>query len=677
MSRRYDVVIQTTRTRREDGSSKTYTEYQVAVQTRAGQRWTVGRRFREFRELYLSLQSGVDVFAVKGVAFPSRQLFGSEDPETVEMRRLELQTFLRHVVASPVDLTPLKAFLELDRERDPATKRRLRVASAPVPGNLLTAVRGGGVEMRRPQSSRDGGDGAAVRRPLLLDAADDEPSPLGDAEDAARVAAEVDTKLADIYDIMDRSQLTQSQEQRLHLYLGNITQLRARLASLIEATMDDDEALMRYLGLLERLDATIELYGLAEGPVEESWDAIELDAGDARVDSLRLSQVLGESSVDEEEGEEMEVYERLPPGRTFFCPICCDDMDSSSDAAIQLTCHADALYCVECLEGYAESKVQSADVVSVACPDPACDGELSPALMQHLLSDTSFEQYQQFRFLASLRDEPNCRWCPRAGCETPIIVDPFGPEQPQVSCPTCPCRFCFLCGAEWHPDATCAEDRRQRLKSGEISKRNEEAFAKYKKNNKTLGCPGCGADVQKIEGCNHMTCTCGTEFCWVCGDKMQWDHFQSGPCQGKQFTHHPRATTVGVYALVVGGVVVGLPLAIAGSAVALGLALPALAVGAPIYGGYRLVKRMQGPREYEPIEYEPLLDDTYEEYRTAPLGRSDEYQQIPDEAAPSRYSLDRSEQDVLAILAEQRRMMQEMGEQLRIRRVHSDSYLDL
>ena len=29
-------------------------------------------------------------------------------------------------------------------------------------------------------------------------------------------------------------------------------------------------------------------------------------------------------------------------------------------------------------------------------------------------------------------------------------------------------------------------------------------------------CPGCGVEVQKTSGCNHITCPCGTHWCWVC-----------------------------------------------------------------------------------------------------------------------------------------------------------------
>ena len=36
---------------------------------------------------------------------------------------------------------------------------------------------------------------------------------------------------------------------------------------------------------------------------------------------------------------------------------------------------------------------------------------------------------------------------------------------------------------------------------------------------KTQACPRCFALVERSEGCNHMSCRCGAQFCWVCG---QW-----------------------------------------------------------------------------------------------------------------------------------------------------------
>lgn len=44
-------------------------------------------------------------------------------------------------------------------------------------------------------------------------------------------------------------------------------------------------------------------------------------------------------------------------------------------------------------------------------------------------------------------------------------------------------------------------------------------------------CPKCKVPTQKMYGCNHMTCPCGTHWCWTCGDNMSsardvYDHLR-------------------------------------------------------------------------------------------------------------------------------------------------------
>ena len=41
-------------------------------------------------------------------------------------------------------------------------------------------------------------------------------------------------------------------------------------------------------------------------------------------------------------------------------------------------------------------------------------------------------------------------------------------------------------------------------------------------------CPKCTAPVDKIEGCNHMTCFCKTQFCYTCKkefEKNKYDRY--------------------------------------------------------------------------------------------------------------------------------------------------------
>ena len=42
-------------------------------------------------------------------------------------------------------------------------------------------------------------------------------------------------------------------------------------------------------------------------------------------------------------------------------------------------------------------------------------------------------------------------------------------------------------------------------------------FVNFVKGMKFKQCPKCRYWVEKNEGCNHMTCRCQKQFCYVCG----------------------------------------------------------------------------------------------------------------------------------------------------------------
>jgi len=55
-------------------------------------------------------------------------------------------------------------------------------------------------------------------------------------------------------------------------------------------------------------------------------------------------------------------------------------------------------------------------------------------------------------------------------------------------------------------------------------------------NPSTKMCSKCFSHIEKNGGCNHMTCKCGHQFCWLCGLIYTSDHFTEGnPTGCKQF----------------------------------------------------------------------------------------------------------------------------------------------
>eukprot|EP00058_Branchiostoma_floridae_P008864 XP_002594352.1 hypothetical protein BRAFLDRAFT_119980 [Branchiostoma floridae] len=43
----------------------------------------------------------------------------------------------------------------------------------------------------------------------------------------------------------------------------------------------------------------------------------------------------------------------------------------------------------------------------------------------------------------------------------------------------------------------------------------------------TKKCPSCNHPMEKNGGCPHMSCICGTSFCWTCGQEYQL-HYKNG-----------------------------------------------------------------------------------------------------------------------------------------------------
>lgn len=73
-------------------------------------------------------------------------------------------------------------------------------------------------------------------------------------------------------------------------------------------------------------------------------------------------------------------------------------------------------------------------------------------------------------------------------------------------------RTCLFCRGEEHGREACPQDR-------ELARTNELAEEEGWKR-----CYGCNAFVEHREACQHMTCRCGAEFCYVCSARWRTCH---------------------------------------------------------------------------------------------------------------------------------------------------------
>ncbi|XP_058600927.1 E3 ubiquitin-protein ligase RNF14-like [Onychostoma macrolepis] len=88
----------------------------------------------------------------------------------------------------------------------------------------------------------------------------------------------------------------------------------------------------------------------------------------------------------------------------------------------------------------------------------------------------------------------------------------------------------------------CKENEKQLIQRATDEKLSEDWL---KENCKQ--CPSCGANIQKLQGCNKMTCSsCKQYFCWLCLAVLSrmdpYNHFKdfSSSCYGQH--QHLRIT---------------------------------------------------------------------------------------------------------------------------------------
>lgn len=168
--------------------------------------------------------------------------------------------------------------------------------------------------------------------------------------------------------------------------------------------------------------------------------------------------------------------------------------------------------------------INSAEVGGLLCPQPGCRASPEEYEVESLVPREVYEKYLQFTVLAIVQKDPNMCWCPNKACGNAILWDR---KQHKVVCPACRLEFCFACGGKVHFGFDCKG-----------APNSDEMFREWmgEKGSKVKPCPSCRMPVEKNEGCNHITCRCGHQWCWLCLSDYQSGHFNEGPCEGMQFS---------------------------------------------------------------------------------------------------------------------------------------------
>jgi ariadne-1 len=138
------------------------------------------------------------------------------------------------------------------------------------------------------------------------------------------------------------------------------------------------------------------------------------------------------------------------------------------------------------------------DCINGKCPYPKCNVLVPYSKMKEYLSEAQFSEFEKFLYKSYTDDNKSIKWCPQARCsyycENPSLVPT------EIKC-QCSYMYCFGCNEEAHNPAPCQLNKKWALKNGAEAENVTWIQANAK------ACPKCHKNIEKNQGCDHMTCT--------------------------------------------------------------------------------------------------------------------------------------------------------------------------
>ncbi|KAK3300893.1 uncharacterized protein B0H64DRAFT_26255 [Chaetomium fimeti] len=202
---------------------------------------------------------------------------------------------------------------------------------------------------------------------------------------------------------------------------------------------------------------------------------------------------------------------------TKQCSICIDDK-SRDEMPVQITprCTHQPTACKDCLGEWLRSSIERGAWDRLHCPD--CPEVLSWQDVKRHAPEGTFNRYDTLVTRATLTKDPTFHFCLSPACGSGQMYEA---ACPRFECISCQASSCLHHRVAWHTDETCeAYDKRNQARQA-AEKASEKAIRGSSK-----PCPKCQRDVHKFAGCNHITCLCRHEWCYICSEP--WQRLQTG-----------------------------------------------------------------------------------------------------------------------------------------------------
>ncbi|XWS71332.1 hypothetical protein CRYUN_Cryun03dG0129200 [Craigia yunnanensis] len=199
------------------------------------------------------------------------------------------------------------------------------------------------------------------------------------------------------------------------------------------------------------------------------------------------------------------------------CVICLEDTDFGCMFSVDVCMHR---YCFSCMKQHVEVKLLHGMVPK--CPHEGCKLELTVDSCRKFLTPKMIETFKQRIKEASIPIAEKL-YCPYPRCSALMSrseVSEYakdalvGAERSGTrKCLKCHGLFCINCKVPWHSNMTC-EDYKRKNPHPPAEDLKLKSLATM---NLWRQCVKCNHMIELSEGCYHMTCRCGYEFCYNCG----------------------------------------------------------------------------------------------------------------------------------------------------------------
>ncbi|CAN8104598.1 unnamed protein product [Discula destructiva] len=201
------------------------------------------------------------------------------------------------------------------------------------------------------------------------------------------------------------------------------------------------------------------------------------------------------------------------------CPICLEEYPPSGFPKRPLVtdqCDHPDKACLRCLDSSITTVVETGALHILACP--LCPQKLSRREVKEYAKKKVYKRYKYLKQQALIPGHYIS--CTNPACGGSQAHDSNGPSGPQMACKFCQFETCAKHRRPWHRGQTCVEFDMDPIQMERLEE--EEATAKLLASEDTSICPKCGQGVTKTDGCDHMMCQCGTEWCYVCS--CSWEN---------------------------------------------------------------------------------------------------------------------------------------------------------